>query len=70
MNEDATFKKLKGLTELEIAEIHHRLHIELCTELGTVDVPLWMMKDRLDVILAPYGHSSKDFYNFSIDDLS
>lgn len=71
MNEEDTFKKLKGLTELEMDQIRERVYIELVYELEAAGVlnpgavPISLMRERLDAIFKPYGLNSDRFYDFS-----
>lgn len=61
MNEEDTYKKLKGLTEEEALELHSNVYEQIYNELKLdptkVDagIPIGLIRERLNPLLEPYG---------------
>lgn len=63
MDEEDTYKMLRGLTEEEAIEMHTTVWTEMYNELeldpNRVDagIPIGVVRERLDPLLKPYGWS-------------
>lgn len=59
MDEEDTYNRLKGLTEVQADHMFQQVWIELNEEMGhpTGGLPMAVIKERLDPLLKPYGWS-------------
>lgn len=68
MNEHDTFIKLKSLTKEEAERLSEQVYTDLCIDLECEGVsplngvPFNMMKDRVDMVLKPYGWTYDRLY--------
>ena len=76
MNEENTFKALKGLTQAEAEEMFKSIYAKIAEEEGqsTITGPqpisIPKLKERVDKEMAPYGWSFKKIMNFDNLDFS
>jgi hypothetical protein len=80
VTEEATFKKLQGLTREEAEDIHARVYDELLREHESANpsapkpwnsaISISELRERVDKELLPYGWSFDKVVRFNMDNIS